>query len=384
MDNKDTRLLALMEKFEQGLATEAEMLELDAWFNSMEDNPSVLANLNGEEQLKAKSALLMRINTRVDYELETTHYPRTRKPVALWARIMVAASLLLFLSFGTYFLIHRGNPIEQTANNLSQDFQPGSNKAILTLAGGRKIILDNSKNGKLAMQGNTVVIKTGDGKVIYDTDGSDEAEQINTMTTPKGGEYHLVLADGTGVWLNAASSITYPAAFSGKDRYVETTGQVYFEVAHNASKPFRVKTNGQTVEVLGTHFDVNAYTGDVIKTTLLQGSVAVLAKGIRKVIRPGDQAAVSGSTIKIGQVDTDEIMAWKDGFFDFTDADIKTVMQEFSRWYDLDIVFDGPVTNEVFTGRLPRSWSFAKVMKLMKPFKSTHLTIEGRRIMVRQ
>lgn len=384
MDN-NTRILSLIEKFEQGRATDEEMQELEVWFRSFDDNPDITEALAAEHQQKAKSALFGRINSKIDDKLVKELEPIQRKPALLWARIMIAATVLVVVSVGAYFMLNRNRPVEQTAANLASDFAPGSKKAILTLGNGQRITLNDAKNGKLAKQGNAIIRKTDENEVVYQQNGNDQTALINTLATPRGGEYHLTLADGTKVWLNTASSITYPSSFTGNFREVEISGEVYFEVAHNADKPFHVKTGTQTVEVLGTHFNINAYDKqNALRTTLLQGSVAIASAGQRKLLKPGEQAVWTGSNIAVNSAELDEVMAWRDGFFDFTDADIHTVMQEFSRWYDLDIVFDGPQTRETFTGRLPRSWSFAKVMKLMESFKSTHLTVEGRRIMVRQ
>lgn len=383
MDDNNAYILSLIKKFEQGRASDTEMHELEAWFQSFEHNPNITEGFSPEQRFKAKAALFSRINESIDRELDIPPPRRQAKQVSIFARLMIAASILIAVSVSAYFFLRQQKPVEQTAENLTTDFAPGNNKAMLTLGNGQKIVLTGAKNGRLATQGNVVINKTADGEVVYGSDGKNEAIAMNTMTTPRGGSYHLTLSDGTGVWLNASSSIKYPTAFTGTGREVEISGEVYFEVAHNAQMPFRVKTGTQTVEVLGTHFNINGYDKPV-KTTLLEGSIALAAGDLKKVIKPGQQAMVMPGDIRTQRVDVDEIVAWKDGFFDFTDADIQTVMREFSRWYDIDVVFDGPVTTETFTGRIPRSWSFAKVLKLSKSFKSIHLTIEGRRVMVKQ
>lgn len=385
MDNKNARILSLIDKFEQGLATGEEMQELETWFQSFEDIPNITDKLTAEQQLKTESRLLQRIDKNIDAHLAKAPVLPQPKQVSIWTKVMVAASVLIISSIGGYFLLNKSFRSGQPIFSSTTDFAPGGSRAILTLGNGKQIMLNDAHNGTLASQGNATISKSKDGTVVYSQKGKGLPDIRNLLSTPRGSEYRLVLADGTCAYLNSSSSINYPASFTENFREVEITGEVYFEVAHNASKPFRVKTGTQTVEVLGTHFNINAYqkTG-AIKTTLLEGSVAVKSTGKAKIIKPGQQAVFTGNAFSVSEVDIAEVTAWKDGFFDFTDADIHTVMQEFSRWYDLDIVFDGPQTKETFTGRIPRSWSFAKVMKIMETFKSAHIRAQGRRIMVRQ
>ncbi len=357
MNNQQAKLL--LEKYNNGLASPEEIKLLENWY--VEQSAIEQQDPEDEDYLQVKSEMWENIKTQKDKA--RTPYP--------WPRIVAAASILIFIGVGLYFY-RSGNNQEQTEQTLAQhDFKPGSNKAILTLANGQQIVLTGAKNAE--------------GQVVYNSGAASNSETIyNTMSTPLGGQYHLTLADGTGVWLNAASSIKYPTAFNGKDRQVEITGEAYFEVAHNAAKPFKVVSNGQTVQVLGTHFNINAYNDEAnTKTTLLQGSVKVSANGIIKTITPGQQTAVSQTGIKLKNVDVDEIVAWKDGYFDFTDSDIKTIMRQFSRWYDVDIQFDGPVTTETFTGRIPRTWNLSQVMKIVESSKSVHLSVKGRRVMVK-
>ncbi|WP_432327294.1 FecR family protein [Mucilaginibacter sp. P25] len=197
---------------------------------------------------------------------------------------------------------------------------PGGNKAILTLGDGSTIVLNGAKIGKLARQDNILIKKAADGQISYRDVVVDfhPSKNIiyNTATTPQGGQYQFILADGTKVWLNASSSIKYPVVFNGNERRVELTGEAYFEVAHNAKKPFKVISNGQTVEVLGTHFNINAYNDEqAVKTTLLEGSVKVSAGKVSNIIKPGQQARFDHGLIDVMNVDADEVVAWKNGFF---------------------------------------------------------------------
>jgi transmembrane sensor len=383
MDNREQRIFILLEKYEQGLATDQEVRELEGWYQTFEDRPDIMASLSNEEKLRARESMLNRLTVIIpDHVKGGTG--QTKKPVLLWRRWTVAASLLIMVSVAGYFFLNKDLPEAEYGKALKQDLAPGSNKAILTLSGGKRIILTDAKNGQLATEGGSLIQKTADGQVVYGAEVSDAPIVMNTMSTPRGGQYHLTLADGTGVWLNAASSITYPSGFSGNQRQVEITGEVYFEVAHNAEKPFLVKSGSQIVEVLGTHFNINAYPDENrIKTTLLEGSVAISSAGHRQKLKPGQQAVLSGQSLKISEADTDEAMAWKEGYFQFADADIKTVMRQISRWYDVDVVFEGPVTKQTFTGRVSRFRNISNVLKIVQSYGDVNLVFEGRRIMVR-
>jgi len=318
--------------------------------------------------------------------------PQT-ETIRLWPRIAAAASVILALSFGGYFILHK-NHSQQITKIQPRDIGPGGNKAILTLANGTSIVLNSAKNGILAQQGNVLVNKTANGDVVYQAAksgaGNDQNQNIyNTITTPRGGQYHLVLADGTNVWLNAASSIKYPTAFLGKDRRVEITGEAYFEVIHNAAKPFRVVGGGQTVEVLGTHFNINTYTDeDVVKTSLLEGSVMVSAANTAVMIKPGQQARLfaAGGKQKINVVndaDMDEAVAWKNGFFQFDNENLAGIMRNVSRWYDVDVYYKGNnLQGQLFSGRLSRFKNVSQLLKKLELTGAVHFKVEGKQIIV--
>ncbi|SDE66474.1 FecR family protein [Mucilaginibacter pineti] len=363
-------------KIKQGTATEAERLDFDTWYSRQAERTfHVPENLATSER-----ALKDTIYQHIEQELGFNKSSRSR--IVLWRRVAVAASILVFLSAGLYFAFDNPSPAVQSVAAMKEDFAPGSNKAILTLSGGRRIILTDAKNGQLAKQGNTVINKTADGKVVYGSGAGEASIAINTMSTPRGGQYHLTLADGTDVWLNAASSITYPAAFTGKNREVEITGEVYFQVAHNAAKPFRVKSKDQMVEVLGTHFNINAYENEAsTKTTLLEGSVALSSSDQRILIKPGEQSVFNKNRFVVTDADVKEAVAWKNGYFHFVDTDIQTLMRQISRWYDVDVEFVGPISKDTFTGRISRFRNISQVLKIVKS-SDVQLTFEGRRIMV--
>lgn len=387
MDQKQQGPFDLLERFENGSASAQDLQQLEAWYGSFESEADYTASLSQDAKITERENLLLRVHTQIAKERQTE--PRKLTSVTLWKRWIAAASILIAVSAGGYFLLTNKSEPVQLVQLDGIDFNPGSNKAILTLSSGKQISIDDAEDGKLASEGGTEISKTNDGQVVYNGDDAKGKAMDNTMTTPRGALFHMVLSDGTGVWLNAASSITYPVHFNGNNREVRITGEVYFQVAHNAAKPFHVISNGQSVEVLGTHFNINAYDNEQsVKTTLLEGSVKVasLAPGNEKngvILKPGQQSSLDNNILKVATVQTHEIMAWKDGFFDFTDADIRTVMRQFARWYDVDIQFEGPVTSDTFTGRLPRSLSLSRVMGMMQSSKAVKLTVEGRRIVVK-
>jgi len=254
----------------------------------------------------------------------------------------------------------------------------------LTLQDGSKIVLNDVKDGTLAQQGNTKVVKLATGQLVYDKTGTASAKVLyNTMTTPRGGQYKLTLPDGTEVWLNAASSITYPTAFAGNERDVSITGEAYFEVAKDKSKPFHVTSGNQTIEVLGTHFNVMAYADeDAIKTTLLEGSVKITENNEAQILKPGEQATVDkNGGLKISVADIDDALAWKNGYFKFNRVNIKYIMRQLARWYDVDLVYEGSVPHDEFVGKIGRGENIEDVLHILE-LDHVHFKIEDKKIIV--
>ncbi len=379
------RIYELLERFETGQASAQDLLALEAWYDGFESDPKLTDQFPETDHEAEREMLLRRIHMRISTHRNDAVKPVKRR-VTVIQRWLAAAVVLLVCAFGGYLLINTLHEKVQLVQQNGVDFAPGSNKAVLTLSSGQEIVLSDATTGYLAEQGEAVIEKTADGKLVYAAGSgvSGRTPLLNTVSTPRGGQYQLVLADGTKVWLNAESAITYPAAFTGTVREVSVRGEAFFEVAKDMRHPFRVACNGQSVQVLGTSFNVQAYADEgAMKTTLVEGSVRVEATGHGYLLVPGQQAIVSDDGVVVVPVNTEEFTAWKTGFFDFTDADIRTVMQQFARWYDVEVVFDGPITTDTFTGRLPRSWSLAKVMDVMQASQSVTLTASGRRIMVK-
>lgn len=304
-----------------------------------------------------------------------------------WLR--VAAAVLVAVIAGGYFLLKQPSASKHeiiVQTEATKHIAPGGNKATLTLADGTVVVLDTAQKGGLTRQGNTDVIKLADGQIEYNERGNSKAVVYNIITTPRGGQYQLALADGSKVWLNAASSLRFPVAFTGAGRQVELTGEAYFEVVHNPSMPFRVKVPGkQEVEVLGTHFNINSYIDEAeVNTTLLEGSVKVLSESGQKVIlQPGEQAQLSENIKVKTNVDTDEVVAWKTGWFNFNRMDVAAIMRQVSRWYDLDVVFEGNTAKRSFSGIVSRNNNVSEVLRIMEK-AGVKFRIEGRKITVIQ
>lgn len=386
-------ILVLIEKYQSGTASTEEKNILNEWYHSFNDTESELAaNGNVTEQQLAE-----RIKNRLFQTIGRQEEPAIVLPHRKWKIPAAAAVILVLLSTGTYFIVSSKSSKQEIVNTtISQpenDIVPGGNKAVLTLADGSAIVLDNTSNGTISQQGNIAVQKLANGLLTYAVNGKQVTEKdeafYNTISTPRGGQYQVTLSDGTKVWLNAASSIRFPVVFTGAERKVEITGEAYFEVAKNKAMPFKVKAPSSEIVVLGTHFNVNAYSDEAsVKTTLLEGLIKVSAAGVAgnpspKFVRPGQQVDISkaGEMNVTNHADIEEVMAWKNGHFQFKKADLKMVLRQISRWYDIDIVYTGNV-NLHFTGQLTRNDYVSKVFEKLALTGEVRFKIEGKKIIV--
>ncbi|GAA4311122.1 FecR family protein [Compostibacter hankyongensis] len=312
-----------------------------------------------------------------------------------WLRAAAVAALLILPAAGGFILWQRArNPLKTPVASRTMppgdDIAPGSNKAVLVLANGTSIPLDSSGNGLLTRQGSTRVLKLRGGQLAYEAQGekrkaSDEVS-FNTLTTPPGGEYQVVLPDNSKVWLNAASSLRFPTAFTTGKREVELTGEAYFEVAEDKDRPFEVKVNDMHVKVLGTHFNVMAYGDESsVKTTLLEGGVKVSQGETEALLKPGQQADLDKSArhIRIRKADMEEVMAWKEGLFHFDGDDLPSIMRKIARWYDMEVSYEEGLPAGHFTGVISRDNNLAQVLKVLE-LSGIHFSIEGRTIRVKQ
>lgn len=311
-----------------------------------------------------------------------------------------AASILLLLGIGSYFLLAKKEKRPTIAVNTPTDVSaPTDNRAMITLADGTKVFLDSVGNGQLAQQGTIKLIKLANGKIVYQPLGNGRGQSMayNTLSNPRGSKViDMQLSDGSHVWLNAGSSITYPVAFIGNERSVKLEGEGYFEVAPltlptgqagpkggHGKMPFKVSVNGAEIQVLGTHFNVNAFKddGQDIKITLLEGSVKINSGNATGLLKPGQQALVANDVKIVSDVDMHLVMAWKNGYFQFDRASLQNVMKQVSRWYDVDVVYEGYNQPREFAGEIQRGLSLSEVLKILEKNK-VHFRIEGKKLVV--
>jgi ferric-dicitrate binding protein FerR (iron transport regulator) len=382
----------LIVKYLRQTITPDEQQELDQWLATKPEYAALFSDITNEQILKQELTIAGSVSAEEAWkrlsEKIATPAPAVVVPIKKGIRKwwMAAAAVFAAVLLITIYQLLPGSSggKQKVSEDLASNIQPGGDRALLRLADGSVIVLDSAANGNLADQGAVKVIKL-DGKLTYlgNEPGTGEPT-YNTITTPRGGQYQLVLSDGSVVWLNAASSLRFPVVFTGNERRVEITGEAYFEVAKNAKQPFKVAVAGRgEVEVLGTHFNINAYADEAtINTTLLEGSVKVTAKGATPVqLKPGQQAQMGSSVSVINNVDTEEVIAWKTGWFSFDRTDIATIMRQVSRWYNVDVVFDGQPGKRTFSGVVSRSNSMAEVLKIMEK-AGVRFHIEGKKVTV--
>ncbi len=306
------------------------------------------------------------------------------------------AALLLLCAFAVFFVLRFSKPvpIKELLAKSGKDFNPGGNKAILTLADGSKISLTDAGNGKLGQQAGMTITKTKEGRLIYKIDNSigvantiPAVTAFNTISTPRGGKYQVQLPDGTMVWLNAESSLTYPLRFDGTQRKVSMQGEAYFEVA-KMQLPFVVRSGNQEVEVLGTHFNINSY-GDELntKTILLEGSVkvrSITVPGLKgAMLKPGELSILEkGGQIEVQKADVDHELAWKNDLFIFKEESIESITRKLSRWYDVEFVVKGTPKNISYVGIVSRSKNISSVLSIIESAGNVKFEVAGRRISI--
>jgi transmembrane sensor len=381
MDEEAKRIAYLMAGFIGESLTTAEHDELDDWVTASMENQKLFEQLTDPSNLEKWSReitqaptdeTLKRIKTKVSFTKEESKL----RSYSIWPWLVAAAALLLILSI--FFLLKKPkDPDNIPVMAKKTDIDPGGKHARLRVSSGENLLLDTVKNGRTDKgKGNSFVKE--DGMISYD--GMDAAPgSFNELMTPAGGEFQVVLSDGTKVWLNAMSSLKYPVRFSGNDRTVDLTGEGYFEVAKDAVHPFIVKSRGNTVLALGTHFDVNAYTDqDPTLVTLAEGSVRL---NDEKILKPGEQGTILNGDIKTAVVDLEPVLAWTKGEFLFRKTAMETVMDQLSHWYDAKIIYQDNISVH-FNGSIPRNVPVSKVLHLLESTGSAHFKIEDKTITV--
>lgn len=394
---RESEIQDLVKKYLNDTATAEERDRLLEWYRGSNSHTETLEWLVEDEKevLQLKADLLHDIQQEihnVQREIDYSTGPASKSDF-IPRFLAIAAAILLVLGSGLYFYVdyHVGNI--RKLNPLAQDIKPGGDKAFLTLADGRRISLTDVGSGEIVHEEGISITKTKDGRLVYRmnkqlkvTDGKPE---YNTVETPKGGQFQIILPDGSKVWLNAASSVKFPATFENMaNRMVELNGEAYFEVKKNHAQPFIVKTARQKVEVLGTHFNINSYSNDgVVKTTLLEGSVKIEAQtpdGKKlEILKPGQQALTDGTGMKVKEVDAEDAIDWKTGYFQFNNEELESIMLKLSRWYNMEVRYHDPeVKKETFQGGVSRYENVSKVLKMLQRTEVVRFSVEGNLITV--
>jgi predicted DNA-binding protein (MmcQ/YjbR family) len=389
------RLSYLLQQLLALNATEEELQELEASIHADEDGllmEQIPVLLNRQAVVEERpydegkwnqvASVILRADKIVSEQQQPAVVPVKHMSWKRWAAV---AAVLLVLGTGSYLFQRQQHKVITTHQpQVPKDVPPGSPKAVLVMADGSERILDET-NGKSFTETNGTTITNKNGLLQYNPGNQHAATVYNTLRIPAAGQYQLLLPDGSKVWLNAASSITFPTTFTGKERRVEVTGEAYFEIAANARQPFIVKTSEQEVTVLGTQFNINAYADEPItRTTLLQGSIKVasLSSVINHlsspVLRPGQQSQLTKTELKVSNaVNVEEAIAWKNGYFQFEDASLAAVMRQLARWYDITVVYEGKPLTEHFDGKMQRSLTLVQVLKNLEKI-GVHYTLEGK------
>lgn len=395
---RKSALINIVRKVLNGKATAEERAFIEKYYDYFDEEDFEPGAFSPEEKARVEEKMLHRIYAKIDHEDKNDQR-------FLWRNkwIKVAATIAVLIVAGGYYLYNHsafdGHKVSAVEVRSKDDIAPGGNRAALTLSNGQTIILDNAHTGQLVRQGATLVTKTDSGLLVYKNSKfpaglEDQAAskppgqtKYNTLTTPRGGQYRLALPDGTKVWLNSASSIRYPIAFTGKERSVYITGEAYMEVTEDAARPFIVQTRHSAITVLGTRFNVMAYDNEpAVRTTLLQGSVKVTvpgAKGAVAVLTPGQQASVGNASreIKIREVDGTAVASWIHGLLSLKDCSVEEFMNQLSRWYDVDIEYAGAVPQRQFGGLINRNAPLSDVLSALD-IGGIHTELSGKKITV--
>ncbi|MBL7699845.1 MAG: FecR domain-containing protein [Chitinophagaceae bacterium] len=375
-------LESILKKYLEEKATPEDETFLNRYFDYLEDQPGLSTLLSEAENKKTERRNWELLAAQMN---QPTH---AISPGRKW-RWMAAASIILAVGLSSWFFFLNKNDKQQQVvqNRITSDIKPPEvNRATITLTNGQTVYLDSAAVGSLAVQGTVKLVKLANGKIAYQTESGESIKELtyNTLTNPKGSQVvDMTLADGSRVWLNAGSSITYPIVFIGNERTVSITGEAYFQVASDKTKPFRVSKGDMQVEVLGTHFNVNAYDDERdIKVTLLEGAVRLKMNEQSRILKPGEQATVSNTISVANDVDVEAVMAWKDGRFKFSGVDIETIMRQAARWYNIDVEYQGKVEGTL-SGGVARDVNASQLLHVLELTERVQFEIEGRKVIVR-
>lgn len=376
----DDQIRDLLSRYRQGQCSDTERSAIEAWYEQTRSQ-SDWDFRPGEEP---------EIGDRIKARLEQKLFPEKRKKINYIREVMRYAAVVALVAASSMFIYRRyqrpsARPPQAVLAEKIPAALPGGNRAVLTLGNGRHIVLDSTHAGVLARQGNTRIVMSTRGAISYET-GAPDAKRpaFNTLSTPRGGKYEIVLPDGSKVWLNAASSITFPTRFADDKREVRISGEAYFEIAPSGSAPFEVSAGSMKILVLGTYFNVMAYQDEThMETTLLEGSVKVEKGNTALVLKPGQQARITsdGHMNLLSDVNEDKIVAWKNNLFCFDHDDIQSVMHQLARWYDLDVEIKGDITSH-FSGTLPQSVNASEIFRVLEQTGGIHFSLKDQKIIV--
>lgn len=364
---RQEELEKLLNNYKAGTCTPEEQAFVESWYLTYEDKPA--HPITEKERATDLDAVWTNLSVM-----------HSNKKFTLWPRIAAAAVLIVSVSVGLFFYNQQKN---NSPALVVQDVKPGKNQATLTLANGTKISLSDAVKGELVMQSGIRITKTADGQIVYDASSTIEQEAaLNTIEVPVGGQWQVKLPDGSLAFLNASSSLTYPTRFTGNERKVVLKGEGYFEITHNSAMPFKVESEGQLIEVLGTHFNVMAYANEPYKTTLVEGSVKIFGANHAKILHPGEQAMLDGQRLTVKIADVEEALAWKNGYFKFNES-LRNIMNKISRWYDVEVVYEDKVDQDMaFAGEISRHKNLSAALNIMEMTGKVHFKIERRRVIV--
>ncbi|MDB5120265.1 MAG: FecR protein [Sphingobacteriales bacterium] len=385
------QFLQFLDIYISGKASLEEEQQLLNFYDSFEKS----TDLNQQPEIEQVGEKML------NHLMETVCKDETFKQVSQqyqWKKAAIAAVVLITTMAGFYFHSRKEQPDSEqfTEINIKNDIAPEYNNAILRLADGSRISLNDATKGLIASQGNIAITKTATGQIVYEQSkthkiNTDAPSAINIIENPKGGKCQIVLPDGSRVWLNSASTLSFPITFAKTERKVTLTGEAYFEIAHNKKVPFRVESDNQIVEVLGTHFNIKSYKDEAYtKTTLLQGSVRIILRSPQlktpktQLLKPGEQSLTNSSQpeIKIESTDTAKVNAWKNGHFSFNNTPLQDIMKEIARWYDMDLIYEGKVPADEFTGYISNEVKISKLLKILEQSENVKFAIKGRTLKI--
>lgn len=379
-DSKHIKLL--FERYLNNHASREETAELFQYFQNTNNKEALEQMIENQLESRDKEELIDKmILDRVFGKIDLDTEPQNFKSPTWYKTTGVAAAIILIISI-SYLFLNRSTYNDHTATII----EPGRDKATLVLSSGKTIVLEDVANGKLTEELGTTIEKTEKGGINYKIEGNTDVRiAMNLLNVPKGGQFQITLSDGTKVWLNSNSSLKYPSAFSTSERRVELTGEAYFEVSKNKQKPFIVETSLQKVEVLGTKFNINAYDDESsTQTSLAEGSVRVSCKNNTTLLKPGQQSTLTDQNIAVRSINLDQVLDWKNGDFNFSNNNLKEIMRKISRWYNIEVIFEGPISQETYVAQISRKKRLNDVLRALQLSGSIKYNIRNNKLYISQ